>query len=268
MDSSDKEYEENLDADTKKYVKDDDNEEDKDEDNDEDGDEVDDKDENKDDDDDEDEDEDKDDDDDNEDEDNEDEENEDEENEDDDDDEDEDKDEDEKKIKKTHKKSKSKKVIQQLESILISPSIISNLDEKDDDYDSETDEEDYLIKFDNEIKRDHIIKYHPELLQSNYDEISALTKVVHDKDGVVIDPLHTTLPFLTKFEKARIIGLRAKQINNGAEPFIDIPDNILEGYIIAEMELKEKKIPFIIVRPLPNGKKEYWKLEDLELIDY
>ena len=33
------------------------------------------------------------------------------------------------------------------------------------------------------------------------------------------------------------------------------------------MELKEKKIPFIIRRPLPDNTFEYWKLQDLELID-
>ena len=32
------------------------------------------------------------------------------------------------------------------------------------------------------------------------------------------------------------------------------------------MELKEKKIPFIIQRPLPNGNAEYWALEDLEIL--
>ena len=37
-------------------------------------------------------------------------------------------------------------------------------------------------------------------------------------------------------------------------------------YLIAEKELNQKKIPFIIMRPLPNGKKEYWRLQDLEII--
>ena len=32
------------------------------------------------------------------------------------------------------------------------------------------------------------------------------------------------------------------------------------------MELNEKKIPFIIRRPLPNNSSEYWKLQDLEII--
>ena len=42
-------------------------------------------------------------------------------------------------------------------------------------------------------------------------------------------------------------------------------ENIIDGYLIAEMELKEKKLPFIIRRPLPNQTFEYWKIKDLEI---
>ena len=72
---------------------------------------------------------------------------------------------------------------------------------------------------------------------------------------------------LTRYEKAKIIGLRAKQINHGANLFIDVPDNVIEGLTIAEMELQAKKIPFIIRRPMPNGGSEYWKVSDLEILE-
>ena len=55
---------------------------------------------------------------------------------------------------------------------------------------------------------------------------------------------------------------------SGANPFIKVPENIIDGYIIAEMELKEKLIPFIIRRPLPNGTSEYWNIKDLENISF
>ena len=71
---------------------------------------------------------------------------------------------------------------------------------------------------------------------------------------------------LTKYEKTRVLGVRAKQINNGSAPFIELKENIIDGYLIAERELAEKKIPFIIRRPLPNRSSEYWRLEDLEII--
>jgi DNA-directed RNA polymerase subunit K/omega len=135
------------------------------------------------------------------------------------------------------------------------------------DSDEDMDDE-YLQKFDESIRKDVIIEYHPEILQSNYDEISALTRVVRDEHGNIIDPLHKTIPILTKYEKARILGLRAKQLNHGNPPFIKIPDNIIDGHLIAEMELKENVIPFIISRPLPGGKKEYWRVQDLEMVDF
>jgi DNA-directed RNA polymerase I, II, and III subunit RPABC2 len=71
---------------------------------------------------------------------------------------------------------------------------------------------------------------------------------------------------LTKYEKTRILGERAKQINGGAKPFIEVKPEIIDGYLIALAELEQKKIPFIIRRPLNNGGSEYWKLNDLEII--
>ena len=92
-----------------------------------------------------------------------------------------------------------------------------------------------------------------------------VSKTIRDNNNVIVDDNHKTIPILTKYEKTRILGQRAKQINNGANPYINVPENIIDGYLIAEMELKEKKIPFIIRRPIPNGKFEYWKVKDLEI---
>ena len=73
---------------------------------------------------------------------------------------------------------------------------------------------------------------------------------------------------MTKYEKARILGQRAKQIETGSRPYVKVPENIVDGYIIAELELKEKKIPFIIRRPIPGGAFEYWNLKDLEIVQF
>lgn len=148
----------------------------------------------------------------------------------------------------------------------VSPSV-SPVSSVDSDF--ESDDEDYsFAKFDEEDVSIALDKYHPELKQQNYNEIGALTKVVINDKGNVIDPIHRTLPFLTKFERARVLGLRAKQLNDGASPFIEVPTNVIESYVIAEMELDAKVLPFIISRPLPNGRREYWKLKDLDIIDY
>jgi len=89
---------------------------------------------------------------------------------------------------------------------------------------------------------------------------------VRDNKGIVIDPLHKTLPILSRYEKARILGERAEQINSGAQPFIEVESSMMDGYLIAMKELEQKKIPFILQRPLPNGGCEYWRLSDLEII--
>lgn len=134
----------------------------------------------------------------------------------------------------------------------------------DDAGDDDDDDENYHQKFNEDVNKKYISDYHPECLIHNYDEIALLTRVVRDTNNIIIDDLHKTLPFLTKYEKARILGQRAKQIDSGATPFVKVPDNIIDGYIIAEIELQEKKIPFIIRRPIPGGGSEYWNLKDLE----
>ena len=133
----------------------------------------------------------------------------------------------------------------------------------DDDSDADNDGDDYLKKFDKDTQDNYIMNFHPENKLHNYDEILTMCRVFRNPDGS-LDDLHKTVPFLTKFEKTRILGQRAKQINSGAQPFINIPEGIIDGYLVAKMELEQKKIPFIIKRPLPNGGSEYWKLADLE----
>lgn len=135
-----------------------------------------------------------------------------------------------------------------------------------EDDDEDDDDIDYLQKFDESIKQKIITDFHPELKTHNYDEIEVMSRVIRDNNGTVIDPLHRTLPFITKYEKSRILGERATQLNAGAKTMIEVDPDMIDGYVIALKEFEQKKIPFIIKRPLPNGAVEYWKLEDLEVI--
>lgn len=57
---------------------------------------------------------------------------------------------------------------------------------------------------------------------------------------------------LTKYERARIVGVRAIQLSNGATPMINV-DNMFNVSEIAEKELVEYKIPIIIRRKMPDG---------------
>ena len=149
---------------------------------------------------------------------------------------------------------------------------IDDFSEKD--YESEADSEEeeefdntHLQKFQENMNMSFLEKMHPETRSINYDEMVALARVVRDKTGKIIDPLHKTMPFLTKYERARVIGARAEQIDHGGEPFIPLDESIINGRTIALMEFESRKIPFILARPLPNGSTEYWHLHDLEVLD-
>jgi DNA-directed RNA polymerase I, II, and III subunit RPABC2 len=153
-------------------------------------------------------------------------------------------------------------------SKLVKPKKITQLIVEDEDEDEDDEYDNYLQKFDNEIIKNYVDEFHPECLSHNYDEIAKLSVVIRNSDNIIVDPLHRTIPYLTKYERARILGQRAKQIETGARPLVKIPENIVDSYIIAELELREKKIPFIIRRPIPGGACEYWSLRDLEVIAF
>jgi len=71
-----------------------------------------------------------------------------------------------------------------------------------------------------------------------------------------------TLPFLTKYEKARILGARALQISLGAPVMVDLLTET-DALDIASKELKHRRIPITIRRYLPSGKFEDWNLDEL-----
>ena len=72
---------------------------------------------------------------------------------------------------------------------------------------------------------------------------------ITNKDGLIV----TGPPTLTRFEKARIMGARALQLSLGAPIFIKIPKNATTSLEIAMEELKQRVIPIVIKRTLPNG---------------
>ena len=75
--------------------------------------------------------------------------------------------------------------------------------------------------------------------------------------------------FLTVYEKTAILGLRKQQLTNGARTYLEEKlINESEGDIekMAELELKNKKLPFIVCRTFTNGLKEYYKLDDLIIL--
>jgi DNA-directed RNA polymerase subunit K/omega len=150
----------------------------------------------------------------------------------------------------------------------INPALYKDDEDKTDDEDDESDDEDSLKKLERDIDNDKLIESHPEIIQNNYNEILALCNIVRNDKGIIVDDLHRTYPFISKYEYARIVGIRAKQLNNGADPFIKVARGVIDGFTIAKLEMDAKKVPFIIARPLPNGSREYWKVQDLEMIHF
>lgn len=120
------------------------------------------------------------------------------------------------------------------------------------------DEEDYDINDYEEEEDTFIEDEEPDINETNiisYDEMIEKSKNKKKK----------TVPFLNKFEKARLIGVRIQQLSSGSEPKISTAglNSIIE---IVEEELKQRKIPLIIKRNLPNGESEEWKLEEFEKV--
>jgi len=71
-----------------------------------------------------------------------------------------------------------------------------------------------------------------------------------------------TTPFLTKYERARVLGTRALQISMGAPILVPLAGET-DPLQIAQKELSLQKIPFIIRRHLPCGNFEDWSVNEL-----
>ncbi|XP_065178327.1 DNA-directed RNA polymerases I, II, and III subunit RPABC2-like [Sycon ciliatum] len=71
-----------------------------------------------------------------------------------------------------------------------------------------------------------------------------------------------TTPYMTKYERARVLGTRALQISMNAPIMVEL-EGETDPLAIATKELKARKIPFIIRRYLPDGSHEDWSIEEL-----
>lgn len=77
----------------------------------------------------------------------------------------------------------------------------------------------------------------------------------------------TTTPYLTKYEKARVIGTRALQISLSAPTLVEVTHET-DPIQIAMKELREKKMPFTVRRYLPDGSFEDWDVNELIVLEY
>lgn len=142
--------------------------------------------------------------------------------------------------------------------------------ESDSNSDSGSDEDESDDDSVNMKKIKHMEKdlstFHTEYNMLSMDEIKPLLIIQRNSHNVIIDPNHKTYPFLTKYEKTKVIGLRSIQLSSGLAPFITLEKHVVDPVVIANMELEQKKIPFIIKRPISRTQYEYWPLQELELL--
>jgi DNA-directed RNA polymerase I, II, and III subunit RPABC2 len=108
--------------------------------------------------------------------------------------------------------------------------------------------------------------HHPECLLDYREEvIQKLPVSIFPPDGNS-DRKHKSVPYLTIFEKTKILGFRANQLAQGGMPFVNVPAHVTDVLEIANMELEQKRLPYILKRPMPDGTFEYIRLNDLLIV--
>ena len=113
---------------------------------------------------------------------------------------------------------------------------------------------------------EQVVKQLPTRAQTEQPGVSEKKNTLHLRNIDNVDPSHKTYPFLTNYERTKCISFRASQISNGAKPYLLVPVGVTDSYEIAKMELENKRLPFIIKRPLPDGSYEVWRLSDLVMV--
>ena len=136
--------------------------------------------------------------------------------------------------------------------------IVNDFDEKDILEELEGEE-----KTDKNRSLDYLSLHHPEC-RLDYVEVvnQKLPLTAYTPEGG-IDANHKSVPYLTLFEKTKIIGFRANQLAQGARPLVELPEYMTDVLEIARLELEQKRLPYILKRPFPDGSYEYIRLADL-----
>jgi len=114
-------------------------------------------------------------------------------------------------------------------------------------------------------KTQGLLDQHPEIWP-DYEDTVLEKLVIRDAYPPLQDAAHSTYPFLTLYERTKVLSMRASQLARGAQPFIDVPEYLTDVYEVAKAELEAKRLPYIMKRPMPDGKYEYWRLADLMVL--
>jgi len=139
--------------------------------------------------------------------------------------------------------------------------ILEDLDEFDDVEDQpEIEVQEEKTYFSNPIET--LLKYHPECILE-YEEAEQSGIPLRETLG---DPVHRSMPFLSVFERTKILGMRTNQLAQGARPYVKVPEYVTSVLDIAKLELNERRLPFIVKRYMPDGTYEKFRLSDLIIL--
>ncbi|XP_045793380.1 DNA-directed RNA polymerases II, IV and V subunit 6A-like isoform X1 [Trifolium pratense] len=99
------------------------------------------------------------------------------------------------------------------------------------------------------------------------DDLDAEPIETEDKEAdQPVERPRRTSKYMTKYERARILGTRALQISMNAPVMVEL-EGETDPLEIAMKELRERKIPFTIRRYLPDGSYEDWGVDELIVED-
>merc|ERR1712141_292582 len=121
----------------------------------------------------------------------------------------------------------------------------------DNDYEEEFQEADEPDNFDDEVEQ-----------ANEQEQIDILPADEADKKSSE----KITTPYMTKYERARVLGTRALQIAMCAPVMVEL-EGETDPLQIAMKELKQRKIPIIIRRYLPDSSYEDWGIDELIIVD-
>ena len=166
------------------------------------------------------------------------------------------------------------------------PKSVENIDETHEAINSEDDESanETATRILNKSMENAIEQYkkirigdREDLTEKEIAEIDKECEIIRNREIITKDVQHKPVeitskngqivigpPILTRFEKARIMGARALQLSLGAPVFIEIPKNATTSLEIAMEELKQRMIPIVIKRTLPNGDYQNIPLDKFE----
>jgi DNA-directed RNA polymerase subunit K/omega len=90
-------------------------------------------------------------------------------------------------------------------------------------------------------KTQMLLENHPEISPDYEDTVLEKLVIIEAYPPLDKKSTHTTSPFLTMYERTKVLCLRASQLAHGSPPFIDVPEYLTDVYEIAKAELEAKQ---------------------------